>query len=631
MPYPRSLCRWLLVSTVLVTPLAGCVDSIRVQNPNEHPPLRNAEYFLEAAKTATGTRAALMRLSAGELLLADLRYEQAVEVLEALKDQPLSEDDRQRLHLARGEALLAVGRYHDATQALDQVPRPERMDDDDYRRYLQTKVDALVGDRRPVEAVATRLLLGTQLDRAERPANDLAIWQLLKPLNTDTLFQYRGSIQSGQLAGWLDLALLYQRFARSPDGLPEALTQWQARYPTHPAVINLPEDLTRAASADKLELQQVAVLLPLTGRFASTGRTIRDGFLAGYYNSGDSDGALRVRIYDSASGDIVALYNRAVADGANAVVGPLVKEQLQQLTAIGTLPVPTLAMNMADDASQRADQLFQFGLPVEDEAEQVATRALTSFRQALVVSNDDAVGERAGQTMAQLFEAGGGSVLGNIKLGPDQQIEANVASMLGVDASRQRMKALQQALGKELGFQVRRRQDVEVIMLAAKPSSARRLKPFLNFYFAQDIPVFATSQLFSGQSQPNLDGDLNGIEFCDVPWLLDAGDATEQERQRVSAFWPAATGSQSRLFALGYDAWRLLPELNRLQAFPDYRVSGLSGLLRIDAAGRVHRALPWARFRDGKPVAVQAAMESSPSPALANPIPGSTPVPSSDD
>ena len=610
MPYPRRFCRWLLLATCAVLALTGCVDDLRVQHPDEHPPLRNADYFLQAAKTATGTRAGLMRLSAGELLMAEHRYEQAVEVLQGLKDLPLSEADRQRLHIARGEALLAVARFSEAVAAFEQVPRPDQMGRDGYRRYLQSKADALVADHRVVEAAATRLLLGTQLERSERPANELTIWQLLKPLNADTLQQYRSNIQTGLLAGWLDLALLYQRHSRHPDGLPEALSNWQARHPAHPAITNMPVELTRAAQADRLELSQIAVLLPLTGKYATTGRVMRDGFLAGYYGAGEADPELRVRVYDSAIGDIVSLYNQAVAEGAGAVIGPLVKEQLLQLTALGKLPVPTLAMNMTDDPSQRADLMFQFGLPVEDEAEQVATRALTSFRQALIISNQDAVGDRAAVAIQQAFEAGGGTVLGNIKLGTDSQIEATVAAMLGIDGSRQRLKALQQTLAKELAFQVRRRQDIEVILLATKPTSARRLKPFVNFYFGQDIPILATSQLFSGQLQPGLDGDLNGIEFCDVPWLLDPGEASSTERQRVATLWPAATGAQARLFALGYDAWRLLPELNRLSAFPDYRVSGLSGLLRIDEFGRVHRALPWARFRDGKPVAVQAALIS---------------------
>ncbi|NQD39053.1 hypothetical protein HPT27_18710 [Permianibacter sp. IMCC34836] len=618
MPYPRQICRWLLLVSLVAMPLTGCVDDLRVQSPDDHPPLRNADYFLQAAKSATGTRAALMRLSAGELLLNEQRNDQAVEVLESLKDQPLSEDDRQRLHRARGQALLNVGRFSEAVAALELVPRPDRMDRDDYRHFLQLKVDALVGDRRPVEAAATRLVLGNQLDRSERPANEQAIWQLLKPLNYDTLFQYRSQIQSGLLAGWLDLALLYQRYSRTPDGLPQALSQWQARYPTHPAASNLPEELSRAAQANRIEVGQVALLLPLSGRLAATGRIVRDGFLAGYYGGGDADPSLRIRVYDSAGGDFVTLYRQAVADGAGAVIGPLVKEQLLQLSALGALPVPTLAMNMTDDPNQRADLLFQFGLPVEDEAEQVATRALTSFRQAMIVSNQDAVGDRAAQTMQQAFEAGGGTVLANIKLGNDKEIEASVAAMLGVDSSRQRMKALQQTLGKELGFQVRRRQDIEVILLTVKPTSARQLKPFLNLYRGEDIPILATSQLFGGQPQPQLDEELNGIEFCDVPWLLDSGDATTAERQRIAGLWPAATGSQGRLFALGYDAWRLLPELTRLSAFPDYRVSGLSGLLRIDEFGRVHRALPWARFRDGRPVATQAATEPLPVPPSAD-------------
>ncbi len=624
MPYPRLPRRRLLpirmqtalMAAALALPLFGCPDGLRVQNPDEHPPLRNAEYFLQAANTATGQRAALMRLSAGELLIVEQQHQRASEVLEALKHQPFSEDDRQRLHLARGEALLHIDRAAEAVDALNQVPRPESLGRDRYRQYLQLKIAALTADKRPVEAAATHLVLGPLLDRSERPANDFSVWQLLKPLNADTLLQYRSALDNnGLMAGWLDLALVYQQFSRHPDGLPQALSQWQGRYPSHPAAGNPPVDLTKAANADRIELTQVAVLLPLSGRLATTGRMVRDGIVAAHFDrSGDenSSSPIRLRFYDSAGADIATLHQQAVVDGASAVIGPIEKPQLQSLLALGQLPVPTLALNVSDDASQRADGLYQFGLPVEDDAEQVATRALASYRHALIVSNDDAVGLRAAQTMNAAFTAGGGTVIDTVRLGPDAQIQANVATMLGVEGSRARMTALKQIIGKELGFEVRRRQDVEVILLAVKPSSARRVKPFLNLYFAQDLPVLATSQLFSGQLQPADDRDLNGIEFCDAPWLLEGAAVPTESRQRIAALWPAATGNQGRLFALGYDAYGLLPELERLLAFPDYRLSGLSGDLRMDDAARVHRGLGWGRFRDGRPVAVPLAGISQP-------------------
>ncbi|HRE30628.1 MAG TPA: penicillin-binding protein activator, partial [Candidatus Berkiella sp.] len=65
------------------------------------------------------------------------------------------------------------------------------------------------------------------------------------------------------------------------------------------------------------------------------------------------------------------------------------------------------------------------------------------------------------------------------------------------------------------------RQDVDVIVMAAPPAQARQLKPLFDFYYAEDVPVLATSSIYSGSQNPRSDRDVNGVVFCDMPWLLD--------------------------------------------------------------------------------------------------------------
>ncbi|EPM75455.1 lipoprotein, partial [Pseudomonas syringae pv. actinidiae ICMP 18886] len=90
---------------------------------------------------------------------------------------------------------------------------------------------------------------------------------------------------------------------------------------------------------------------------------------------------------------------------------------------------------------------------------------------------------------------------------------------------------------------------------------------------------------------------LNGVRFCETPWLLNADDPL---RQQVTAQWPQAAGSLGRLYAMGIDAYRLAPRLAQLKAMPDSRIDGLSGSLSINPGRRIERQLPWAEFFDGK-------------------------------
>src|SRR5690554_7108230 len=80
---------------------------------------------------------------------------------------------------------------------------------------------------------------------------------------------------------------------------------------------------------------------------------------------------------------------------------------------------------------------------------------------------------------------------------------------------------MRRLLRQSTEFEPRRRQDADWLFLVALPQQARQIKPTLAFNFASDLPVYSTSHVYSGEPNPSKDRDLNGIVFCDTPWLLD--------------------------------------------------------------------------------------------------------------
>ena len=100
----------------------------------------------------------------------------------------------------------------------------------------------------------------------------------------------------------------------------------------------------RPSIIERLVLEQprhVALLLPLTGKLASAGKAVRDGFMAAYYSAQTAGQQTpTVRVYNTDQADINAVYQTAVAAGAETVIGPLQTDLIQTLNSATQLPVP---------------------------------------------------------------------------------------------------------------------------------------------------------------------------------------------------------------------------------------------------------------------------------------------------
>ena len=87
--------------------------------------------------------------------------------------------------------------------------------------------------------------------------------------------------------------------------------------------------------------------------------------------------------------------------------------------------------------------------------------------------------------------------------------------------------------------------------------------------------------------------------FPDMPWILDPIGAVGGAREAVERAFPGRGGSLTRLYAFGYDAFRLANELPRLRSGGSGYLPGATGRLMLDADGRVRRELDWAQIVAG--------------------------------
>lgn len=342
---------------------------------------------------------------------------------------------------------------------------------------------------------------------------------------------------------------------------------------------------------------RIALLLPLSGAQRAVAEAIRDGFLAAYLADAGNAGKPEISVFDEEQPGPVAAYQAALAAGATAVVGPLLKESVTQVVAQVPGNVPTLTLNYLDIGIASPPAVYQFALAPEDEARQAAERAAAEGRlRALALAPDNEWGRRMLSAFTPALEERGGTVLAYRFYDPAAtDFTTQIQRLLLLDESRARHRQLSANLGVSLEFEPRRRGDVDLIFLAANVAAGRLIRPQLRFLYAGDIPTYATSAIYQAGSSG--DADLDGVMFVDAPALLAADTRAQDMRAALARRWPGGAVSRMRFYAMGFDAYALA---SGIRSGTLTEVAGLTGNLSPDPGRRIHRQMPWAQFRDGR-------------------------------
>ena len=592
-----TVCMRTLSVLFMACLLAACASK-QSTTIGEIPRTPNAsiEQILEEASDSDPEEANALRLSAANLAYQQQNFNRSSSILEQVPleslqpaEQVYAQTLQAELALHRNKpkgALTALN--HPSFQYLGQLPVEQQV------RSSLVRAEALKADNQTLAAARERVFIAPLLSGNTANNNHEMIWELVASLPNEQL----QTSSDADLSGWLELA----RISRSASSLEQqqvAIDDWRSKNPQHPAARQLPKPLIEIKALSTQTPSKIGLLLPQQGQLASVAEALRNGFMAAYYQTLSSGAqAPEIVLYDSSQlTSMDQFYQQAKLDGIELVVGPLEKTLVKQLNAQSQLPITTLALNYSDTTEPGPSQLFQFGLSAEDEAREVARRAWADgMRRAVALVPRGEWGDRTLAAFQQSWLAEGGTLIAAEHVEQPVELAQQIASLFQLRDSEARAKRLKSLLGVDIASQPARRQDIDFIFLAATPQQAQQIKPTLAFQYAGDVPVYATSHLLSGAINQPQPADLNGIFFCETPWLLNISEPLQQQ---VIAQWPQAAGSMGRLFAMGSDAYMLTSRLAQLKVLPESNTQGLSGLLSLSPTQRVVRQLSWAEFRDG--------------------------------
>ena len=587
--------------TLLILGLAACVPP--GPKPATQSPLElELAALYEQARQSPSPQSEQLRLRAATLLLNSNQPGQVRQILDAINPAALPPESAAEYGLLNAElTLLAMDGERtlallDRYVALQQATLPQARQLQAAR--IRSQAYALLGNTLPAAQVLVEAAPAVPV--TDLTEHNQRIWSLLSAAPAAMTNQAAISAAPGShWQGWLSLASLAQNNEFDLDRQLALLNQWQRDWPLHPAANPLPQSLTLLQTMVDNRPNHITLMLPLSGKNSAAGSAVRDGFLAAYYQAKQQGAPVPVlRVVDTHNGTpFLQLYDQAVLADTDFIIGPLDKNHVKALQATPQL-VPTLALNYGNKGIA-TENLFQFGLAAEDEARQVARQAWQAGHQTSVaLAPDSNWGRRVAEAFGEEWQSLSGTVLETQFFSQELSYSEAIKRIFNVDESETRAKSLGRLIGQRLEHTPRRRQDVDFIFMAATPKQARQLVPTFAFHFAGNLPVYATSHIYSGSNRPLLDRDLDGVMFCETPWLLQ--NRSNQLYRNISQAWPDNSRRLGRLYALGIDSFRLLPRIRYLATIDHSKVHGVTGDLSIDDTGTLQRTLLWARMQKGK-------------------------------
>ena len=614
------------IAIVLLASLWGCGS--RPQQPTENIQSQvislatanatPASYIAQATKAAEpATRQRLLLLAAKGYLNSN-QPESAAEILTALKKNLLADPELMaEYRILNARVLEQQGHLGDALtqlqfQSIWQLPQWQ------WNNYHQMRVRLYEKTKQPVLQARELSDWSQHLPADEAKPLYQQIWTLLKSVPEETLEAQANKGGDTAYLGWLQLAYLAKHYAVDPASLVSHLDGWQRANPSHPAALQLPQDLQRALNTKPYHPQHIAVLLPLSGERADIAEPIRQGIVAAYL--AEPDDSVSINFYDTATGAAKA-YQQALQNNADFIIGPLLPNEVEQILSLGQQPsapiVPSATTGSAQPTpvqavSPRAEppELFlnhtskllvnkdkyYFALsPTQESADAAQRMYQDGIERPLLLASDDNIGHR----MAESFNVSWQALTNEpaeIHYFSADKMRDTVQDALNVSDSQDRIKQIKSILGNQIKADFRSRRDIDAIYMICSNQALPLLKPYIdvNFsVFAEPVPIYTSSRARQDDSRQTVQ-ELNNITLSDIPWLLQ-----NSSDSNVSSLWPSWGNTQKRLYAMGFDSLQLVNKLAQMRAFPGYQFNGRTGLLSVDSDGVLNRQLKWGKYWHG--------------------------------
>ncbi len=565
------------------------------QEVQNTPVVMTAKDYILAAENKPPLEAINLLFNATRTYLDEGNYVESLWLTNKLSELPLSNSQQYNLLLLQTENLLASQKLQNAEKHLQQS-NAFIEESSLIHSYKYFELVSLYEEKQKNTILSANALL-TAYNINPEPSEDniFQLWDKISRLSDWEISQL-SQHNPPLLDGWLNLLEKAQRSGEDKLMLDQELVQFQFEFPNHPAKF-IADQLLLVTAVEPSTINNVAVIIPLSGKHEKIGNIIQQGILAAYNNEST------LHFIDSNQLDFSELSTIFEDKNIDHIVGPLLKNNVDQYISLLELNVPTVLLNTPTIPRLR-DQHFAFSIKREDEAAQAATiLSSQSFKQPVVFATRDRVSQRIASTFAQKWDSLNGKLPEKILLESNRNMQNSLKSGLDIDASKKRIRTLEANIRQSIEKETRNRRDIDMIYLAAPAKYTRMIKPLIDVNtstYADSIPIFASSLSHSGNNKMSEIRDLSGLTFSEIPWLLNSEQQDSEAVKVSNTLWPNRQESLQRIYAMAYDVLPLLNKLNVLKQQPYSRFKGQTGEIKLDKNNVFSRSLLWGQFTNGE-------------------------------
>lgn len=583
-------------------------------------------------------------------LLKEGKLQQAIALYNQLP-QKLNYAQAREQQLLVPEVKIAQKDFNAASALLEKI-NPIALDKGQQSRYYRAVIDASQG--RPSLALLRAYIAQEPLLKGDAHQKNIdGTWQVLSQFSPEQMNSLVINADENTLQGWLDLQHVWSDNRNDPNMLKAGIQDWQTRYPNNPGTKMLPTQLVNVQNFKPVSTGKIALLLPLNGQAAVFGLAIEQGFEAANAAvspastsvsdltdkkvqaeapqtvtpaapvaqpdaqtapSAAENPALEIKIHDTSSQPLSQVLAQAQQDGATLVVGPLLKNNVDQLASTNS-PLNILALNQPENVRNRPNICY-FALSPEDEARDAANHIWQqNHRNPLMLIPDNALGDRVAKAFTTEWQKLGAGLVLQQKFGSVTDLKRGINSGSGIALTGTPVNTpsntppgvsigglTMPAAPTDAQITAGSSRNVDAIYIVATSEKVALIKPMIAMRTGSrsSAQLYASSRSSQGVNGPDYRLEMEGLQFSEIPML--SGGNPQLMQQALSSV--NNDYSLARLYAMGVDAWTLASHFSQIRQVPGYQVNGNTGQLTANQDCVIKRKLNWLQFSQGKIVPV---------------------------
>lgn len=401
---------------------------------------------------------------------------------------------------------------------------------------------------------------------------------LLKQLDDQTLSSAYTNVKNETDKGFYEYAIIDK--SSNTQLKDQMMETFAKKYPNHPLMLlSSPEkaepvaqqevrDVTpkggKAVAVDSQALfsiqdgDQIAVLLPLSGRFASAvGEPAKLGILTALKDRGSK---AKVTFYDTNKTNISQIVATVSTNGTKLVIGPILKPEVNAMNAAG-IKIPSITLNSPE--GNRPVNQWYFDLGPNYEGAIAASKIYADgYKSPVVIGlSSDKASQRSVNSFMNTF-----GKVNNNAIVCNYSNPANVGSEIA-----------------KCPFG-----SADSAYVSASVIDAVQIKAAI----PSNIAVYLTDKSYMGVNNSSQELALKGAILGDMPWVLTDSSLKDSFMKSM----PKANSQVQRIFAASYDAINFAFNIKQLASNQNDVLHGLSGDISLGRDGLIESTPMWVEL-----------------------------------